>query len=453
MQVTETLVEGLKREFRVVVPVTDLDTRLQERLAAMKAQVRIAGFRPGKVPVSHLKRVYGRAVMAEAIEAIVQEMNAKIVSDNGFRLAMEPRVTLPQENSEIEGVVAGEADLAYTVAMEIVPKIELANFKGVKLERPVFVAAPQEVDEGLARIAADNRPFVRMEGDAAAAMGDRVTISFVGKIEGKPFEGGSGEDVAIQIGSNTFIPGFEDQLVGIKTGDARVVSVTFPETYGAAPLAGKAAEFDVTAKSIETPTEVAIDDAFAKSLGVESIEKLREAVGDRIQRDYNALSRQRLKRQLLDQLDELHKFAVPPTLVEEEFKSVWNAMEAELKERSGSFEAEGTTEEAARADYRKISERRVRLGLVLAEIGERNDIKVTEQEVSRALVEQARQMPGREQQIWDFYRKNPQALARLRAPLFEEKVVDFIVELADVTEIPVTREQLMNEDEAGNAVP
>ena len=449
MQVTETKTDGLQREYRVVVPVTDLEERVNARLAQLKDQVKINGFRPGKVPVAHLKRVYGRSAMAEVIEAAVRETNAKIVEDNGFRLAMEPKVTLPEDQGAVENVIGGKADLSYTVAIEILPAIKLADFKTLAIEKPVADVSDTEVEEGIARIAEQNRPFAPKGEGAKAEKGDRLVVSFIGTIDGTPFEGGTGEDVSVHLGSETFIPGFEDQLIGIAVGETRKITSTFPSNYAAEALAGKTAEFEVTAKSIETPGQVTVDEEFAKSLGLESLDKLKDAVKDRLQRDYATATRAKVKRALLDQLDETHKFEVSPTLVEQEFESLWKSTTAELQSQGRTFADEGTTEEAAKADYRKIADRRVRLGLVLAEIGEKNNIKVTDEEVNRALVERLRQFPGQEQQVYDFYRKNPAALANLRAPLFEDKVVDFLLELAKVTEKKVSREELYKEEDDG----
>jgi trigger factor len=448
MQVTETSTEGLKREFRVVVAASDLSTRVNDRLTQLKDQVKINGFRPGKVPVAHLKKVYGRAVMAETIDQMVRETNAKIVTDHGFKLAMDPKVTMTEDKEEIESVIDGKTDLAYTVAIEVVPKIALADFKSLKLEKLTTPVSDEEINDALQKIAEQTRPYAPKPEGGKAESGDRVTISFTGTLDGVPFEGGSGEDVPVTIGSNTFIPGFEDQLTGIAPGESRTVNVTFPTTYPAENLAGKSAAFAVTAKSIESPGAVAIDDALATSLGLESLDKLRDAVRERISQEHAAMSRQKLKRALLDQLDTLHKFEAPPTLIEEEFKNVWNTVVADLKQQNRTFEDEGTTEEKATAEYRSIADRRVRLGLVLAEIGEKNSIKVSDDELSRAVVERVRQYPGREKEVWDFYQKNPNALASVRAPIYEEKVVDFLVELADVTEKPVTKEELYKEDEA-----
>jgi trigger factor len=447
MDVTETLSDGLKREFQVQVPAADLEARVTERLGELKDRIQLRGFRPGKVPVAHLKKIYGKAVMAETIEAVIREFNAKIVSDRGLKLAMEPKVTLPTEASEVEKVIGGESDLAYTLALELLPKIELGDFKGIKLERQVADVNDAQVKQALDQIAEQNRPFAAKGEGAVVEKGDRVVVDFTGRIDGNPFEGGTGGDIGVNVGSGTFLPGFEDQLIGMRAGETRLVKISFPANYLNTALAGKEAEFDVTAKAVEAPGSVTIDDAFAKSLGMESLDKLNEAVRGRLQQENARLSRQKLKRQLLDRLDEMHKFALPPSLAEEEFKNVWNAVDSDLKAQGRTFADEGTTEEKAREEYRAISERRVRLGLVLAEIGERNNITVTEDEITRAIVERSRQVPGREQEIWDYYRKNPAAVAAIRAPIFEEKVVDFLLELATVTEKNVTREELEKEDE------
>ena len=447
MEITETLSDGLKREFQIQVPAADLEARLTERLGELKDKVQLRGFRPGKVPMAHLRKIYGKAVMAETIEALIRELNAKVVTDHGLKLAMEPKVTIPNEETEVAKVIGGQSDLAYTLAVEVLPKIELADFKGIKLERPVADVTDAQVGEALARIAEQNRPFAaKGEGDKVEK-GDRVVIDFTGTLEGVPFEGGTGGDVGVNVGSGTFIPGFEDQLIGMTAGETRQVKVTFPSNYTNEHLAGKDAEFKVTAKTVEAPGTVAVDDAFAKQLGLESLDKLKEAVKGRLLQEHAGLSRQRIKRQLLDKLDEMHKFALPPTLAEEEFKNVWNAVDSDLKAQGRSFADEGTTEEKAREEYRGIAERRVRLGLVLAEIGERNKIAVTDEEITRAIVERARQVPGREQEVWEFYQKNPGALASIRAPIFEEKVVDFLLELATVSEKQVSREELLKEDE------
>jgi trigger factor len=451
MEVTETLSDGLKREFQVQVPAADLEARVAERLGELKDRVQLRGFRPGKVPVTHLRKIYGKAVMAETIEAVIRELNAQIVSERGLKLAMEPKVTIPNEASAVEKMIGGQSDLAYTLALEILPKIELADFKGIKLERQVAEVTEAQVNDALQKIAEQNRPFAVKLAGAEVEKGDRIVIDFAGRIDGAPFEGGTGGDVGVNVGAGTFLPGFEDQLVGMTVGQTRVVKVTFPDNYLNTQLAGKNAEFDVTVKSLEAPGQVTLDDAFAKSLGLESLDKVKEAVKGRLQQEHAALSRQKLKRQLLDKLDEMHKFALPPTLAEDEFKNVWTAVENDLKAQGRTFADEGTTEEKAREEYRAIAERRVRLGLVLAEIGEKNKITVTEDEITRAIVERARQVPGREQEVWEYYRKTPAAVAAIRAPIFEEKVVDFLIELATVTEKQVSREDLLKDEEDENS--
>jgi trigger factor len=451
MQVTETLSEGLKREYKVVVPAAELDAKVNERLDELKTRIRINGFRPGKVPVAHLKRMYGRATMAEVIESTVRDANNKIVSEHGYKLAADPKVTLPEDKEAVEQLIEGRSDLNYTMALEIVPPITLGNFKDIKIEKPVADVADAEIDEALGRIAEQNKPFNAKGDGEKAATGDRVVISYEGSIDGQPFEGGKGDDAPVLLGSNTFIPGFEDQLVGIGAGETRTLKVKFPEHYQAANLAGKDAEFVVTAKSLETPGSVTVDEEFAKNLGLESLEKLRQAVRDTIARDHTAMTRQKVKRALLDQLDKMHKFEPPPSLVEEEFDRVWKSVLQELENERKTFADENTTEEKAKAEYQGIAERRVRLGLVLAEIGEKNNITVTDEELNRAVMERVRQFPGQEQQVYEYFRKNPQAVASLRAPIFEEKVVDFLLELASVTEKTVSREDLFKEEEAAPA--
>ena len=448
MQVKETVAEGLKHEFQISVPASDLDAKADARLVEMKDKVRLNGFRPGKVPVAHLKKVYGRSVMAEAIDQTIRDANSKLFTERGFRLATEPKITMPTEQKEVEELLAGKSDLTYTVAIEVVPPIALADFKSFKVEKPVADVTDAEVEDAVKRIAEQNRSFAAKGEGAKAASGDRVTVSFKGTVDGTAFEGGSAENIPVTIGSNTFIPGFEDQLIGIASGETRTLKVTFPAAYGNKELAGKAAEFETTASQIEAPQELAIDDEFAKTLGLESLDKLKQAARERIAAEFAGATRQRVKRVLLDRLDEAHRFEAPPTLVDEEFNLMWNSIKSEMEAGGKTFADENTTEDAAKEEYRKIADRRVRLGLVLSEIGEKNKITVTDDEVGRAVIERARQMPGREKEVWDYYRNNANALAQLRAPIYEDKVVDFILELATVTEKKVSREELYKEDEA-----
>ena len=447
MQVTETLSQGLKHEFQINVPASDLDAKADARLVDMKDKVRLNGFRPGKVPVSHLKKVYGRSVMAETIDQTIRDTNTQIFTERGFRLATEPKITMPTEEKEVEQILTGKSDLTYTVAIEVVPAIVLADFKSFTLEKPIAEVTDADIDQAIKRIADQNRTFAAKGEGAKAESGDRVTISFKGTINGTPFDGGAGENIQVVIGAGQFIPGFEEQLIDIAAGETRNLKVSFPKNYMSETLAGQPAEFETTATLIEAPQAVDINDEFAKTLGLESLDKLKQAARERLTAEYAGATRQRVKRILLDRLDESHKFEAPPSLVEEEFNLMWNSVKAEMESNGKTFADENTTEEAAKEEYHRIADRRVRLGLVLSEIGEKNKITVTDDEVSRAVIERARQMPGREKEVWDFYRNNVNALAQLRAPIYEDKVVDFILELAHVTEKKVSREELYKDDE------
>lgn len=441
MQVTERRAEGLKRELEVVVPAATLGEKLDAYLDDMRAKVRINGFRPGKVPVSYLRKMYGKAAMAEILQDVVAESVRSAVEERDEKPALQPDVDLDRER--VDQVVAGDADLAFTMTYEVMPEIEVGSFETITIEKPVATVPDEDVEEELAGLAKRNAPFSAKDGPAA--QGDRIRIGFVGRIDGDPFEGGSGEGVELVLGSGQFIPGFEDQLMGVTAGEARDVAITFPEDYQAEHLAGKEAVFAVTVEEVAAPEEAVADDALAERLGLESLEKLKDAIRGQLQQSLDQASRQRVKRQLLDALDERYQFDLPETLVENEFRGLWDQMRLEMERAGRSFEDEGTTEEAAREEYRKIAHRRVKLGLVLSEVGEKAEVQVPEEAVQRALYERVRQFPGQEQAVIEFYRKNPQAIAALRAPIFEEKVVDYILELVTIDERPVTPEELMKE--------
>jgi len=448
MNVTETLSQGLKREFQVVLNATDLKTRLDDGLAGLQGKARINGFRPGKVPVGHLRRLYGRSVMADVVQNAVNEANQKIVADNGLKLAFEPQIKFPEDKDEIEAAMEAKGDLAFTVALEVLPKIEVVDVSDVSLEKPVAEIPEADVDAALERMASQNRAFESKKGGAKAAKGDRLLISFVGTLEGKPFDGGTGSEIPLELGAGQFIPGFEEQLEGVKKGEQRTVSVTFPENYTATHLAGKPAEFAVTVDDVQAPGELKIDDELAKGFGMESLDALKTAIREQIGREFGEQSRRKVKKALLDALDGKYSFELPPTLVEQEFAAVWSQVEADMKNAGKTFADEDTTEDEARAEYRKIAERRVRLGLVLAEIGEQAKVQISDDEVTQALIQRARQFPGQEKEVWEFYRKNPQALAEIRAPIFEEKVVDHLLGQVKVSDKSVSREALFADDEA-----
>jgi len=439
MQVTANETTGLKRSFKVVIPASELDNRLTDRLTSMKDEVRIRGFRPGKVPINHMKRLFGRSTMADIVNAMLGEVAQKTLTERGEKAAMQPDFELPAQE-ETEKVLAGTGDLTYTMNYEVLPQITVGDLKAISIDRPVVTPPQEAVDAELKRLASETRTFTNKPGPAAE--GDRVTLSFAGSIDGKPFAGGSDDNSTVVIGSGAMIKSFEDQLVGLSAGDEKTIRVTFPADYRAKSLAGKDADFKVNVKSVASGDEVAVDDQLAIRLGVENLAALTATVRQQLQAQYDQAARQRVKRQLLDRLDEMHKVDLPPGLVEQEFSAIWQQITQQLADSGSSFEQEGTTEEKARAEYRAISERRVRLGLVMSEIGERAGVTVTDDEVQRALAAQMRQFPGREQTVLDYYRNNPQALATLRAPIFEEKVVDHLLGQVKVNDKPMTKAEL-----------
>lgn len=443
MQVTETLSQGLKREYDILLPASDLAEKLNGQLADLKAKVRIKGFRPGKVPVDHLRKVYGKSVMAEVVQGAIADANKKIVDDNNLRLAREPKIELPEDKSIIEAALEARGDLKFKVALEVLPVFEVGDFSQIELERLVADIADSEVDNAVDRIADNRRMYTDKPAGAKAENHDRVTVDFDGKIDGAPFEGGEGRDIEVVLGSNTFLPGFEEQLIGVAVGDKRAVRATFPEAYAVRSLAGKTADFEVTVKAVAAREPLAIDDELAKSIGFESLANLKQLLRDQIAAEYARSARDKLKRQLLDKLDTLYSFELPEGLVNQEFDSIWSQVMREQQASGRSFADENTTEEAARTDYRRIAERRVRLGLLLAEVGTKAEVKVTDEEMTQALIARARAFPGQEKQVWDYYRNNTQALAELRAPIYEEKVVDHIIGLAKVTERKVSKEELL----------
>lgn len=442
MEVIESTSDGLKRELKVKIEAAELSRRLDKKLDEIKGNVRLKGFRPGKVPVDHLRKVYGRSMMAEVVQQTVAESSAKAVQDRDERPAVQPDISLAQDQQEIEKIMSGNADLSYTLSFEVLPKIEVTDLAKLKLERPVAEVTEEEIANAIDQILEESTTFE--DKDGAAEEGDQVVIDFEGAIDGVKFDGGAAEDAPVVIGRNQFIPGFEEGLIDAKSGEEREVKVTFPEDYPGAPeLAGKEAVFAVKVKSVGKPVKPTVDETFAKAVGFDSMEKLREGVENRIKEQYGRISRLRVKRELLDALDKAHKFELPEILVKQEFDTIWRQVTGELERAGKTFEDEGTTEEKEKKKYEELAERRVRLGLVLAEIGEKSDVKITDDEVNNALMERLRQFPGQEQQVYEFYQKNPQALAELRAPIFEEKVVDYILELAEVKDKTVTKDELI----------
>ena len=446
MEVTQTVSEGLHREFRIVIGADDLDARLTGRLEEMKPNLHMKGFRPGKAPVSFLKKTFGKRVMNEIVEQAVSETSQKAVTDHALRPAFPPQVDYV---TPMDDVVGGGANLEFMVRVDLMPEFELADITRLEVRKLVSDVTDAEIDKAMERLAEQARTYSPRGEDEAAQEKDAVTIDFTGRVNGETFAGGRAEDFSLVLGSGQFVPGFESQIVGAKAGEERVIGVTFPQDYPDAKLAGQPAEFTVKVRAIKAPDALAIDDELARKLGLSSLSQLKERVRDQLKADFARASRMHLKRRLLDALDERHSFPLPETMVSREFGLIWDQVEAELKREGRTAADEGKTEEELREEYRKIAERRVRLGLVLARIGEQNGIQVSNDELQRAIAARARQHEGHEQEAFNFYSSNPQAQAEIRAPLFEEKVVDFIAELAQITERTVDRETLfLDPDEA-----
>ena len=445
MQIVEKSGEGLSRVFGVTVPAADLGEALEARIAEITPTLNIKGFRPGKVPTAHVRRLYGKALMSEVVEKTLNETTQKVLEDNKLRPAGDPDL---KPEADMEAVIEGKADLAYEIAVDVMPDFEPIDVSTLSLKRPVYEPTDKEVDEALAELAKQNRTYEEKTGKTVKAKaGDMVVIDFLGKLDGVAFEGGAAEDAELVLGSGQFIPGFEDQLVGAKPGDEVKVKVTFPENYQAENLKGKAAVFDVKVKAVKAPVEAPADDALATRLGIESLEKLRELLKGNLEREYAGASRFKLKRALLDQLDTKHDFPLPPKMVEAEFAAIWQQVEQDKEAGQLPPEDIKKSDKKLREEYRKIAERRVRLGLVLAEVGRANDVQVTDQELTQAMREEALRYGPQAQQIFDLFRQNPNAQAQLRAPIFEDKVVDLIVSKAKVEDEQVSKEELLKEDD------
>jgi trigger factor len=442
MQITETVNEGLKRSLKVVVDASELERDFSSRLGELSGQVRLKGFRPGKVPVSHLRRIYGKSVMAEVVQKKVDDSTKKALAERQLKPAYSPQIDLPQDQAEIEKMMEGKGDLAFTMTFEVVPSIEVRDFGTIELERLNVDVADEHIDEALKRITAQQKDFESKPEGGKAEKGDRIVISFTGKIDGEAFEGGSAEDVPLELGSGQFLPGFEDQLLGATAGDSLTVKVTFPPDYSVAKLAGRPAEFDVRVKSVDAPKETGLNDALAQKLGLENLAALKDNLRSRISGEFAQMSAMKLKRDVLDKLDAQYNFDLPQRLVDAEFDQIWSALQREMQQSAKTFADEGTTEEEARKEYQAIANRRVRLGLLLGTVGEQAGITITDEEMQRALIDRARQFPGQERKVIDYYRKNSNALIELRGPVFEQKVVDHILAQAKVTEKKVTRQEL-----------
>ena len=437
MQVTESNIEGLRHEYKIKVDAQDVEDRMLARLDQLRATARLPGFRPGKVPATLLRKRYGQSLLGEVLEEAVNTATQAAIAERELRLAVQPRI-------EIDSFEEGQ-DLEYTLNVELMPVIEVGDYSKVEVERLVAEPSKKDVDAAMQRLADAQKTFADAPEGQAAAEGDVVMLDFVGRIDGEAFDGGTAEGIRLELGAGQFIPGFEDQLVGAKAGDRLDVTCTFPTDYGVDHLAGREAVFDTTVKSVQVPEESAVDEKLAERLGLETLARVREAVTDQLQKDYAAISRRRVKRALLDKLAEMHDFEVPPGMAESEFQTIWREVEAARERGEPDPDDEGLSDEDLQAQYRDIAARRVRLGLLLAEVGRRNNIEVSQDELDRAIQEHAMRYPGQEQQVFNHFRSHPQEAEMLRGPIIEDKVVDFVLEIAKVTERTVSQQELTDE--------
>ncbi len=445
MQVVQKSTEGLSRVIAVTIPAADLTARLDAKAAEIAPKMKLKGFRPGKVPVSHVKKSFGRDMMGEIVNDAINESSQKALDEAKVRPAAPAEMKL---TSDMEKVLSGSDDLAYEMALEVMPEFTPVDPKTLKLERPVYEASDADLDEALKELAGQAKSYEDKKGKTVkAAEGDQLTIDFLGKLDGVPFDGGAAEDADLVIGSNRFIPGFEEQLKGAKVGDEKTIEVTFPEDYQAKNLAGKLATFDIKVKAIKAEAETKIDDEFATRIGLESLDKLKDLLRQNLNQQYAGAARFKLKRSLLDALDAAHSFDLPPKMVEAEFDGIWKQVEADKEAGRLTPEDAKKSDKKLKEEYRKIAERRVRLGLVLAEIGRANNVGVSDQELKNAIMQEARNYPGQERAVLDFYRQNPGAAAQMRAPIYEEKVCDLIFTVAEVKDTPITKEELLKDEE------
>nr|WP_295661865.1 trigger factor [Polymorphobacter sp.] len=441
MRIAETLNEGLKREYSVSIPAADIEAKVDAQLGKVASQVRMPGFRPGKVPLNLVRKMHGAQLRSDALQEAVNEGMQQLIAEHALRPAMQPQIDLAAPPAEGQ-------DVDFTVAVEVLPVIEAPQIDGIALEKLVVEPGDAELDAAVQRLADQQKSFEPAPAEHEAVSGDTVVIDFVGTVDGEPFDGGKGEGMKILIGSGQLIPGFEDQLIGAKAGDARTVKVTFPTDYNVAYLMGRDAEFAVTVTGVEVAAPVALDDAFAKGFGIDSYEALREILKDQVSAELGAMTRTHMKRKLLDTLASAHDFAVPQSMVDAEFDQIWRQVEAE------DADSDESKKDDDRAEYRRIAERRVRLGLLLSEIGQSNGVNVTQAEMNRLIGQEATKYDRAEQpQVVKYFQENAMAAAQLRAPLYEDKVVDFLIGKADVTERVVSREALQAEIESDDETP
>ena len=443
MQVTETKSEGLSREFKVALPANEIEEKISHRLKELARTAQMPGFRPGKVPVSVLRKKYGPSVLGEVLERAVNDSSQQALAEKGLRPAMQPQI-------EITSFEDG-GDLEYTIGVELLPEIKPVDFSKIKLERLIPKTDDAAMENTLADIAAAQGDSAAIKDDRETKTGDVLVIDFLGRIGGEEFAGGKAEGYELTLGSGTFIPGFEEQLIGVKVGDKIEVKVKFPDSYGAAELSGKDAVFDVTVNELKETVPSAIDDELAKKVGMENLEALKKSIREEQESEFNEMSRMILKRALLDELSAAHDFEIPEKLLDREFDTIWKQFEEQRKkDKDAGQGSEEKTDDEHKKDFREIAERRVRLGLLLSEVGRANNVQISQEDVNSQLMAEARRHPGREKEVMEHYKNNPEAMEELSAPLYEEKVVNFILEQASITEKTATKDELIKtmEDEA-----
>jgi trigger factor len=440
MLVTETLSDGLKRGFTVVVPEPELAIKREKRLVELGRTMNMPGFRPGKVPMSMVRKRFGDAVAAEVAEGAINDASDQLLAERGLRPAMQPKlsVTKPGQNSDLE----------FTVEIEVLPEITIPDLAGIVLKKQTAAVTDETIDAALEKLAVQRRKFELVEEARPAAAGEQLTVDFIGKIDGTPFPGGTATDVAVIIGGEGFIPGFAEQMLGMSAGESRTITVNFPEDYNSKDLAGKEAQFDIAAKALSIPLQPEINEDFAKELGIDSLEELRKTISEQISREYAQMTRLKLKRSLLDALSDRATFTAPVSLVEAEFKEIWRQVEQEKADGRGDPEDSAKDTATLQSEYREIADRRVRLGLLVAEIGRANGVTVSDQDLQRAMFNEAMKYRDQAMQVLEFFKKNPQALERFRGPIFEDKVVDYLLENITQEEVAVTADELAADPES-----
>ncbi|MEE9346662.1 MAG: trigger factor [Robiginitomaculum sp.] len=444
MQIKDIEIKGLSHVYEVTVTAKDMAGKLTAKIEEMKGEVTLKGFRPGKVPASHIRKMFGKSIMGDVIQETVTQTSQKLIADKSLRAAVQPSIELLSDG---EKLATGDADLNYKLSVELIPEFEPADPSKLKLTRLTMKADEKDIDERMATLGEGQKSYKKKAKTAKAKKGDAVLINFIGRVAGEAFDGGAMDGHQLVLGSDSFIPGFEDQLIGVKAGDKKDVTVTFPAEYQAKDLAGKEAVFETEVLEVQGETDAVIDDAFAAKFGLPDLAALKNAITSQAEGEIAQQSRMKLKRAILDQLDKKHDFDLPPNMVKAEFDAIWGQVQKEKE--AGQLDAEDAkkTDKALEKDYRKIAERRVRLGLVLAEMGAKAKVEITNEELQQAMIAEARRYPGQEQQVVEFYQKNPEQLAGLRAPIFEEKVIDLIIEAAKVTDKEVGKDELFKEDD------